>query len=125
LRFAPPIDQVIAPLLKGEFVNRHRIRIDPVNAKDTDATIRFEFTDAANKAVALHVRRGVVEYVDNPDRHCRQPDLTLSLTREAWTKLHLNQATVAQLAGAGELKITGDAAACDRVLDLFAKLDAA
>ena len=48
--------------------------------------IRFEFTDANNKAVALHVRRGVVEYADNADRYCRKPDFTLVLTRETWTK---------------------------------------
>ena len=87
--------------------------------------IRFEFTDAGDEAVALHVRRGVVEYVDNADRYYRKPDFTLALTREGWTKLYLNQATVAQLAGTNELKVTGDAAACDRVLDLFDKFDPA
>jgi hypothetical protein len=42
-----------------------------------------------------------------------------------WTKLYLNQATVAQLAAARELEITGDAPACDRVLDLFDKFEQA
>jgi alkyl sulfatase BDS1-like metallo-beta-lactamase superfamily hydrolase len=123
-RLVPPTLESIKSFEPGEFVNRHRVRIDPIKAKDTDAMIRFEFTDASNKAVALHIRRGVVEYVENADRYYRKPDFTLSLTREAWTKLHLNQATVAQLAGAGELKVTGDAAACDRVLDLFDRFDA-
>jgi alkyl sulfatase BDS1-like metallo-beta-lactamase superfamily hydrolase len=88
----------------GEFVNRYRIRIDPIKAKDTDVMIRFEFTDADNKVVALHVRLGVVEYVDNADKHYREPDFTLALTRELWAKLYLNQTTVAQLASAGMLK---------------------
>jgi alkyl sulfatase BDS1-like metallo-beta-lactamase superfamily hydrolase len=123
-RLVPPTIEQIKSLEPGEFVNRHRIRIDPVKAKDTDAMIRFEFTDAGNKAVALHVRRGVVEYTDNADRYYRKPDFTLVLTRETWTKLHLNQATVAQLAASSELKVTGDVAACDRVLDLFDKFDA-
>jgi alkyl sulfatase BDS1-like metallo-beta-lactamase superfamily hydrolase len=69
--------------------------------------------------VGLHVRRGVVEFVESPDRYCRRPDFTLALTREAWATLYLNQATVAQLAGTGALKVTGDAAAADRVLALF------
>jgi len=124
-RLIPPTPAQIKSSEPGEFVNRHRVRIDPAKAKDTDAMIRFEFTDAANKTVALHVRRGAVEYVENSDRYWRKPDFTLSLTREAWAKLHLNQSTVAQLAGSGELKITGDVAACDRVLDLFDKFDAA
>jgi hypothetical protein len=49
----------------------------------------------------------------------------LKLTREVWTKLYLSQSTVAQLAGSGELNVTGDAAACDRVLDLFDKFEQA
>jgi alkyl sulfatase BDS1-like metallo-beta-lactamase superfamily hydrolase len=122
-RLVPPTVEQIKSFEPGEFVNRHRIRIDPVKAKDTDAMIRFEFTDASNKAVALHVRRGVVEYAENADRYYRKPDFTLVLTREVWTKLYLNQATVAQLATANALKVTGDAAACDRVLDLFDKFE--
>jgi len=124
-RLVPPTLAQIKSSPPGEFVSRHRIRIDPVKAKDTDAMIRFEFTDAGNQAVGLHIRRGAVEYADNADRYWRKPDFTLSLTREAWAKLHLNQATVAQLAGAGELKLSGDAAACDHVLDLFDKFDVA
>jgi alkyl sulfatase BDS1-like metallo-beta-lactamase superfamily hydrolase len=119
---APTVEQ-IKSFEPGEFVNRHRIRIDPIKAKDTDALIRFEFTDADNKAVALHIRRGAVEYADNADQYYRKPDFTLTLTREVWTKLYLNQATVAQLAGVGELKVTGDTVACDRVLDLFDKFE--
>jgi alkyl sulfatase BDS1-like metallo-beta-lactamase superfamily hydrolase len=124
-RLVPPTIEQFKSFGPGEFVDRYRIRIDPIKAKDTDTMIRFEFTDANNKAVALHVRRGAVEYVENPDQYYRKPDFTLSLTREVWAKLYLNQATVAQLADSGELKITGDAAACDRVLDLFDKFESA
>jgi ubiquinone biosynthesis protein UbiJ len=53
------------------------------------------------------------------DIYYRQADFTLALTREVWAKLYLNQATVGQLAEAGALKVKGDAAACDRVLELF------
>ena len=116
-RLVRPTVEQVKSFEPGEFVNRQSVRIDPVKAKDTDAMIRFEFTDAGNKAVALHIRCGVVEYVENADRYYRKPDFTLVLTREGWTKLYLNQATVAQLAGSNELKVTGDAAACDRVLD--------
>jgi alkyl sulfatase BDS1-like metallo-beta-lactamase superfamily hydrolase len=124
-RLVPPTVEQIKSFEPGEFINCHRIRIDPVKAKDTDAMIRFEFTDADNKAVALHVRRGVVEYIENPDRYYRKPDFTLALTREVWAKLYLNQATVEQLADARAMKVTGDAAACNGVLDLFDKFDPA
>jgi alkyl sulfatase BDS1-like metallo-beta-lactamase superfamily hydrolase len=122
-RVVPPTVDQIKSAEPGEFVNRYRIRIDPIKAKDTDAMIRFEFIDADNKDVALHVRRGVVEYVDNPDKYYRKPDFTLVLTREVWTKLYLNQATVAQLSDDNGLKVTGDVAACDRVLELFDEFD--
>jgi alkyl sulfatase BDS1-like metallo-beta-lactamase superfamily hydrolase len=124
-RLVPPTIEQFKSFGPGEFVDRYRIRIDPMKAENTDTMIRFEFTDANNKAVALHVRRGAVEYVEKPDQYYRKPDFTLSLTREVWAKLYLNQATVAQLAGNGELKITGDAAACDRVLNLFDKFEQA
>jgi len=122
-KLVPPTIDQIQSFEPGEFVNRYRIRIDPLKAQDTDAMIRFEFTDAANKAVALHVRRGAVEYVASPDQYYRKPDFTITLTRPVWAKLYLSQATVAQLSGSGDVKLTGDAAACDRVLDLFDKFD--
>jgi alkyl sulfatase BDS1-like metallo-beta-lactamase superfamily hydrolase len=122
-RLVPPTAEQFTSSEPGEFVNRYRIRIDPVKAEQTDTMIRFEFSDAQNKPVALHVRRGVVEYVENPDQYYRQADFTLVLTRAVWAKLYLNQATVGQLAGTGELKITGDPAACDRVLALFDTFD--
>jgi hypothetical protein len=43
--------------------------------------VQFVFSDADDKVVALHVRRGVVEFVDNPDRYYRPADFTLTLTR--------------------------------------------
>jgi Alkyl sulfatase C-terminal len=52
--------------------------------------------------------------VNGPDA-----DFTLSLTRETWGSLYLNQAAVTELAGSGGLTITGDAGSCDRILDLL------
>jgi len=66
-RVAPTVEQIKAPE-PGTFVNYHQVRIDPIMAQKTDAMIRFEFTDASNKPVALHVRRGVVQYIEDPDR---------------------------------------------------------
>ena len=43
------------------FVDFFRVRIDPKKAQDTDQVVQFVFTDKENKAVGLHVRRGVVE----------------------------------------------------------------
>jgi alkyl sulfatase BDS1-like metallo-beta-lactamase superfamily hydrolase len=121
-RVAPTVEQTKASE-PGTFVNYHRVRIDPIKAQNTDAMIRFEFTDASNTPVALHVRRGVVEYIEDPDRYFRKPDFTIALTRETWAKLYLSEATVQQLVANGEAKVTGHTVACDRVLDLLGKLD--
>ncbi len=55
----------------------------------------------------------------------RKADFTLALTREVWAKLYFSQLNVKELAGTGALKVTGDAASCDCVLDLFDKFDRA
>lgn len=103
---APTVEQIKASE-PGTFVNDHRVRIDPIKAQNTDAMIRFKFTDASNKPVALHVRRGVVEYIEDPDRYFRKPDFTIALTRETCAKLYLSEATVQQLVPNGEAKVTG------------------
>jgi linear primary-alkylsulfatase len=121
-RVAPTVEQIKASE-PGTFVNYHRVRIDPIKAQNTDAMIRFEFTDGSNKPVVLHVRRGVVEYIEDPDRYFRKPDFTIASTRETWAKLCLSEATVQQLVANGQAKVTGRTVACDRVLDLFDKLD--
>ena len=37
--------------------------------------------------------------------------------------MYLSRATVKELDGSGDLKVAGDAASCDRVLDLFDTFD--
>lgn len=83
--------------------------------RDTHAFIR-ELPRQGRSSLATDLESNADGSVDI---YYRQADFTLALTREVWAKLYLNQATVGQLAEAGTLKVKGDAAACDRVLELF------
>ena len=89
--------------------------------RDTHAFIR-ELPRQGRSSLATDLESNADGSVDI---YYRQADFTLALTREVWAKLYLNQSTVAQLAGAGDLKITGDAGACDRVFELFDTFNAA
>lgn len=72
------------------FVDFFRIRIDPKKSENSDAIIEFVFTDKGNQAVALHVRRGVVEYIPVPANYYRESDYVLHLDSETWTGLYLS-----------------------------------
>ena len=83
--------------------------------------VAFAFPD---KTVALHVRRGIAEFVPDPTKYLRKPDITLAMDGETWAKLYLNQMDLKQLAESGAVKVTqGDAAAAAKILDLFDKFD--
>ncbi len=64
-RLIPPTPEVIAQS-PASFVDYFRVRIDPKKAQDTDKVVELVFTDKGNQAVALHVRRGVAEYIPVP-----------------------------------------------------------
>jgi hypothetical protein len=72
----PPSQEVVAAS-PDTFVNFFRVRIDPRKSEDTDKVVEFVFTDKGNLGVALHVRRGVAEYVPVPADHYRQSDKEL------------------------------------------------
>jgi len=110
----PPESIVAAP---AQFVDFFRVRIDPIKSDDTDRFIRFEFADGTN--AGLHIRRAVAEFVPEPGRYERKPDITLAMTGPTWVKLYLSRATPDDLIKRGEIKVKGDAAEAARLLDLF------
>ena len=121
-RLVPPTPKIIADS-PDTFVNFFRVRIDPRKAQDTDKVIQFVFTDKENKAVGLHVRRGIVEYIPVPADYYRKPDYVMELGSEAWAALYLSSTDLAKAVAAGKIKLTkgfqGDVAG---LLDLFDKL---
>ena len=102
--------------------NNFRVRIDPAKSGETDTLLRFDFGDG--NSAALHVRRAVAEFIEDPDAYGRQPDIVLKLSADAWAKLYLSEATLDDLIVSGDLEVAaGDAAAAARVLDAFDRYD--
>lgn len=122
-RLVPPKTDIIAasPLT---FVNYHRVRIDPEKAQSIDQVIVFDFKEQ-NKA-GLHIRRGVAEFLKDPDQHYKRPDIVLSMSGDTWARLYLNKTDLASLIKAGEANVLkGDARTASQLLDLFDVFSAA
>ena len=88
-RLVPPAPEVIAGS-PTTFVDYFRVRIDPKKSQDTDKVLEFVFTDLGNRAVGLHVRRGIAEYIPVPADYYREADFVLKLDSETWAKLYLS-----------------------------------
>lgn len=121
-RLVPPNPAVIAANPTA-YVNYFRVRIDPQKAEQTDKLIAFTFAD---KTVALDIRGGIAEYVDDLVKYYRKPNFTLVMDAAAWAKLYLNQTDLAQSLRSAEVKITqGDPSEMTAILDLFDKFQPA
>lgn len=103
-RLLPPSAEIIAQSPET-FVDFFRVRIDPKKAQDTDMVVELEFTDRGNRAVALHVRRGVVEYVPVPADYYRESDAILQLDGATWAALYLSQTDLERALADGRVHI--------------------
>jgi alkyl sulfatase BDS1-like metallo-beta-lactamase superfamily hydrolase len=119
-RLVPPQPQFIAAAPERS-VDYFRIRIDPEKSGTTDRVVRFEFTDGDKPVVGLHIRRAVAEYLPDPDKHYRIADLVVALTCQAWARLYLSQASIQEVAEAGELRVTQGTV--EEAADLFEMFD--
>jgi alkyl sulfatase BDS1-like metallo-beta-lactamase superfamily hydrolase len=84
--------------------------------------VQFVFTDKENKTVALHVRRGVVEYIPVPADYYRKADYVVELDSETWAALYLSSTDLAKAAANEKVKLTkGNATELAELFDLFDK----
>jgi len=108
------------------FVDYYRIRIDPEKSKDTDKVIEFVFTDQKDQAVALHIRRGVAEFVPEPSTYLKKADYVLTLDGKTWASVYLGNADIAKEIQSKKVKVTkGDKAELAALFNIFDKLDPA
>jgi alkyl sulfatase BDS1-like metallo-beta-lactamase superfamily hydrolase len=118
-RVIPPAIEQIAAAPPAQYLSRYRVRIDPVRSADIDTMVRFVFTDADDTALALHLRRGVVEFIENPDQYPRDADYTLSLDRQTWGRIFLGQGDVSRLIDEGNVVVQGDPVGVVEFFSLF------
>jgi alkyl sulfatase BDS1-like metallo-beta-lactamase superfamily hydrolase len=115
-RLVPPSPEAIEAS-PTSFVDYFRVRIDPAKSGEMDKFVLFEFD--AGKTAGLHIRRAVAEFIAEPDKYHRKPDITVKMSPETWAKLYLSQVTPEDLIKRGTLKTTGDAAETAHMLNLF------
>ncbi len=84
---------------------------------ETDRFVRFDFADGTT--AGLHIRRAVAEFVVEPGKYIRKPDVTLAMSGETWASLYLSRVTPEDLIKSGDLKVTGDPAEAARLINLF------
>jgi hypothetical protein len=87
--------------------------------------LRLDFTDLAGKSYALHVRRGVAEFVDNPEGYARKPDYIVRLDRETWAQPVPRRDRHRAGPRLGPARLQGDAKGVERFFALFDRFDPA
>ena len=119
-KLVPPSPEVIAASPET-FVDYYRVRIDPRKSETTDKVIEFVFTDKGNKAVGLHIRGGVVEYIPVPADYYKEVDYTLKMDSEIWPTLYLNATTLQDAVDSGKVEISGNQNEVMALFDMFDK----
>jgi len=101
------------------FVDYFRVRIDPKKSEDIDEVIELVFTDKGNRAVALHVRRGIAEFVPVPSDHYKPAGCTVKLDSDTWAELYLSEISLSDAVEQGKAALTGDAEAAMELFSVF------
>ncbi len=103
------------------FVDYFRVRIDQKKSENTDKVVEFVFTDKGNHAVALHVRRGIAEYIPVPADYLRKSDYVLKMDSETWVGLYLSAVSLKDAVDSGKVKLTGNKQEMVKIFDMFDK----
>lgn len=119
-KLIPPSNETISGSPET-FVDYFRVRIDPKKSENTDKIIKFVFTDRGNEAVALHIRRGIAEYIPVPTEYYKEPDYSLTLDSQSWAELYLSSVSLAESIGSGKVKVDGKAEEVTAIFDMFDK----
>jgi alkyl sulfatase BDS1-like metallo-beta-lactamase superfamily hydrolase len=106
-KLVPPAPETIASSPET-FVDYFRVRIDPRKSENTDKVIEFVFTDRGDYAVALHMRRGVAEFVPVPADYYRESDFVLKMDSGTWVGLYLSALSLSDAIGSGKVALTGN-----------------
>ncbi len=121
-KLIPPAKATIAASPET-FVNFFRVRIDPRKSENTDKVVEFVFTDKGHHAVALHVRRGIAEYVPVPADYYRKSDFVLKLDSETWAGLYLSAVSLKDAIDSGKLNLKGNKGDIAQIFDMFDKFN--
>lgn len=121
-----PAKEQILGTKPGTYVNMMRVRINPEKSVNTDKVIVFEFTDVTgDSAFGLHVRRGVAEYIDNPEKYYKKEDVTVRLPRTLFAQYYIGEIPLTELLENKEVTFTGLKADAREIMFQFDEYNAA
>jgi alkyl sulfatase BDS1-like metallo-beta-lactamase superfamily hydrolase len=109
---SPDVIRAMTPEMLFDFL---AVRLNGERAAGNTIGINIEFTDMG-KSYGLRVENAVL----NHGQALREPDATLSLSKETLDRVQLGETTIADAAKSGDLKIVGDA---DAVRHFFSMLE--
>ena len=86
------------------YVNQYRVRLDPKASYGQEQLlgINLEGTDAPT--MGLHVRSGVAEFVPDVATHYREPDVSITMSMEAWAGYFVGDITLDELLERNDVK---------------------
>jgi alkyl sulfatase BDS1-like metallo-beta-lactamase superfamily hydrolase len=116
VRLIPPAPEAISAS-PTPYVDFFPVRIDPSKSGKTDSFIQFDFS--AGTSGGLHIRRAVSEFVAEPDKYVRKPDVSVAKSGEDWAKLYLTQVTPEDIIKSGDINVIGNSAGSARLINLF------
>ena len=79
------------------FVNQFRVRLDPGVSLGKDQQLAVSISDVKSPTMALHVRGGVAEFVQDVSKHSRKSDFSISMPMEAWAAYYVGDITLDEL----------------------------
>lgn len=101
-----------------DYVDYYRVRVNPEVSGKTDAVLQISFDK--KHTYALHIRRAVVEFVENPDKYVRKPDVIVEMPLDLWVKIFNNTADPSRLIDEKKIRVTkGKAAEAKKLFSLF------
>jgi alkyl sulfatase BDS1-like metallo-beta-lactamase superfamily hydrolase len=104
----------------GRYVDAYRVRVSPERARETDALLELHFGDDAG-TFALHVRRGVVDFVATADDYARAPDVRVELTPALWARVFDDEVDPAEAVRDGRIRVLAGSA--ERAAEIFSLFD--
>jgi alkyl sulfatase BDS1-like metallo-beta-lactamase superfamily hydrolase len=119
-KLVPPSVEVINESPET-FINYFRVRIDPKKSEHSDKVIEFVFTDKGNTSVALHVRRGIAEYIPVPADYYKEADFVVKLDSKTWTALYLSSIDLKEAINTNEVSVLGNQTEVIELFDMFDK----
>jgi alkyl sulfatase BDS1-like metallo-beta-lactamase superfamily hydrolase len=115
--------RILALADPAESIDQYRVRIDPGKSADLDIVLAIAIADRGTRH-ALHLRRGVVEFVRNPDDCRRAPEIEVVTDFENWLRFFSCKRSLADFLAAATFR-RGDAAAAERFFSAFDAFDLA